>query len=241
MADLLEEARSRSAAMRPAEATLDVRAGDLQLTGALALPANARALVLLPRVSDLEPTAASNREVATALNLEGLATLRLELLTPNEVRRDAEGEDLRFDAALLSYRLIAATDAVMGEPRTSGLRIGYFAAGTTAAAAFVAAAERPDVGAIVSRGGRVDLALDVLPRVHAPALLIAGANEPGRLQQNQTALSRMSRGELVVIAGAGNRFEKPEATAEVASHTARFFRRHLSVIQPPGEVAASTQ
>jgi dienelactone hydrolase len=170
-----------------------------------------------------------NRHVAQLLNEAALATLLVDLLTPDEDAIDARTARLRFDIGLLAERLVAATDWLTGHPATRDLRVGYFGASTGAAAAFIAAAERPaGIRAVVSRGGRPDLAMDHLPLVSAPSLLIVGELDREVIAMNQAALAQL-RGEkeLVIVPGASHLFEEPGALDEVARLAAAWFRRHL--------------
>jgi dienelactone hydrolase len=152
------------------------------------------------------------------LNSAGLATLLVDLLTPDEETFDQRTAQLRFDIDLLAQRLIGATDWLTAHPDTRALRIGYFGASTGAGAALVAAAERPDVvGAVVSRGGRPDLAGRALAQVRAPTLLIVGGNDPQVIELNQAALELMRcEKQLVIVPGATHLFEEPGALDEVA-------------------------
>ncbi|HWP29429.1 MAG TPA: alpha/beta fold hydrolase, partial [Chloroflexota bacterium] len=159
-----------------------------------------------------------------------------DLLTPEEETLDARTAQLRFDIELLARRLVAATDWLRAQPATQGLRLGYFGASTGAAAALVAAAERPAVvDAIVSRGGRPDLAGQALRRVRAPTLLIVGGRDTVVLQLNQAALRELGAAEtrLVIVPGAGHLFEEPGALDEVARLAADWFMQHL-VSAPAG-------
>jgi dienelactone hydrolase len=171
-----------------------------------------------------------NRYVARALREAGLGTLLTDLLTPDEEAVDLRTGHLRFDIGLLSERLAGATDWLTENPATRGLRIGYFGASTGAGAALVAAAERPEVvGAVVSRGGRPDLAGEALPLVEAPTLLIIGGNDGPVIRMNEEAMERMSaEKELKVVPGAGHLFEEPGALEEVARLAAGWFARHLN-------------
>ncbi|HYZ32091.1 MAG TPA: alpha/beta hydrolase, partial [Crenalkalicoccus sp.] len=154
-----------------------VPAGAVTLEGDLNLPEGAHGLVLFAHGSGSSRHSPRNRYVARLLNEAGLATLLIDLLTTGEEAVDARTAALRFDIGLLAERLIHATDWAAGNPGTRELRIGYFGASTGAGAALVAAAERPEVvGAVVSRGGRPDLAGPALARVRAPTLLIVGGN-----------------------------------------------------------------
>ena len=170
-----------------------------------------------------------NRYVAGVLREANLATLLIDLLTEDEEEVDLRTTRLRFDIGLLARRLVRATDWLVQNPDTEQLRIGYFGASTGAGAALVAAAERPDeVGAIVSRGGRPDLAGDALPLVKAPTLLIVGGNDEPVIGMNEEALARMRAVKrLQIVPGASHLFEEPGALEEVARLATGWFARHL--------------
>ncbi len=167
--------------------------------------------------------------MARLLNEARLATLLVDLLTPEEEAIDARTAHLRFDIGLLAARLVAVTDWLNRLPETKDFPVGCFGASTGAAGALVAAAERPDaVYAVVSRGGRPDLAGPALPRVRAPTLLIVGGNDPEVIELNRKALARLRcEKELVIIPGATHLFEEPGALDEVARLARAWFERHL--------------
>jgi putative phosphoribosyl transferase len=158
-----------------------------------------------------------------------VATLLMDLLTESEEAADRVSGHLRFDIPLLARRLTAATDWVSTEPATRGLPVGYFGASTGASAALVAAAERPDrVAAVVSRGGRPDLAGEALDRVRAPTLLIVGGRDPLVRQLNEVALERLRvEARLEIVPGATHLFEEPGALEAVARLAREWFTRHL--------------
>jgi dienelactone hydrolase len=199
------------------------------LEGNLSLPADARGLVLFAHGSGSSRHSPRNRHVAERLNGGRLATLLLDLLTAEEERIDRTTAELRFDIALLADRLVQATDWLRSQPGTSAMPLGFFGASTGAGAALVAAAERPEqIGAVVSRGGRPDLAALALPLVHAPTLLIVGGADPQVITLNRTALSALHCDkELVIVPGATHLFEEPGALDAVADRAARWFQRHL--------------
>jgi len=206
-----------------------VPAGWVELAGDLVIPAGAPALVIFAHGSGSSRFSPRNRFVAGVLNQAGFATLLFDLLTPAEEDLDRSSGQLRFDIPLLAARLEAATAWARQEPELAGLRVGYFGASTGAAAALIAGANRPeDVGAIVSRGGRPDLAADYLDRVRAPTLLIVGGNDPVVLDLNRQALQRLRcEARLEVIPGAGHLFEEPGAMERVAELARDWFRIHL--------------
>jgi len=206
-----------------------VEAGKVALEGELAVPAGAKALVVFAHGSGSGRLSPRNRLVAGILNQAGIATLLFDLLTPEEEVRDAMTRHLRFDIGLLSERVEGATEWVRRSSETAGLKIGYFGASTGAAAALVAAARRPaDVAAIVSRGGRPDLAGDALVRVQAPTLLIVGGYDLPVIKINQDALTKLRcLKKLVVVPGASHLFEEPGKIEEVAKLASDWFTRHL--------------
>jgi putative phosphoribosyl transferase len=170
-----------------------------------------------------------NQAVAADLRAAGFGTLLLDLLTDQEDQEDARTAAFRFDIPLLAERVVAAVDVVTGDEETADLPIGCFGASTGAAAAIVAAAARPEhVGAVVSRGGRPDLAGDALDAIRAPTLLIVGARDPEVLELNQHALVRLEiECRLEVVADATHLFEEPGALEEVSRLAGDWFVRHL--------------
>lgn len=171
-----------------------------------------------------------NLEVAAVLHGAGLATLLFDLLTPQEQIRDEQTRALRFDIPMLGSRLAHVVDWLRADPRTSALRIGLFGASTGAAAALISAAERPDaVAAVVSRGGRPDLAMLHLPQVRAPVLLIVGGLDTAVIGMNRSAAKALACDhDLVIVPDATHLFSEPgklEAVAELAS---RWFTEHLT-------------
>jgi putative phosphoribosyl transferase len=206
-----------------------VPAGGVQVQGSLDVPPGASAVVAFAHGSGSGRHSPRNRAVAAALQAARLATLLIDLLTEAEEREDLRTGHLRFDIGLLAERLAGAGAWVREQPETSALRLGYFGASTGAAAALVAAAEAPDqVGAVVSRGGRPDLAGDALAKVRAPTLLIVGSLDEPVIGMNREAMARMgAEVELEIVEGASHLFEEP-GTLEVVSTLARdWFVRHL--------------
>ena len=211
------------------ERKVRVSAGPVTLEGSLGIPNSAGGVVLFAHGSGSGRHSPRNRYVARVLREANLATLLIDLLTEDEEEVDLHTTRLRFDIGLLARRLVGATDWLVQNPDTEQLRIGYFGASTGAGAALVAAAERPDeVGAIVSRGGRPDLAGDALPLVKAPTLLIVGGNDEPVIGMNEEALARMRAvNRLQIVPGASHLFEEPGALEEVARLATVWFARHL--------------
>lgn len=211
------------------ERQVRVPAGPVALEGNLDIPAGARGIVLFAHGSGSSRFSPRNRAVAQTLRSAGLATLLIDLLTPDEEAIDMRTRHLRFDIDLLARRLADTTDWLAQAPETRRLRIGYFGSSTGAAAALVAAAQRPDlIGAVVSRGGRPDLAGAALARVRAPTLLIVGGNDVPVIPLNEEALAQLGgEKQLFIVPGATHLFEEPGALEEVARLAARWFERYL--------------
>jgi putative phosphoribosyl transferase len=206
-----------------------VPVGGAVLPGDLVVPENARGLVLFAHGSGSSRRSPRNRQVATSLNRAGFGTLLLDLLTTAEEEVDRRTSAHRFEIALLARRLIGAVDWARGDRRLA-LPIGLFGASTGAAAALVAAAERADeVKAVVSRGGRPDLAGDALERVRTPTVLLVGSLDAQVLDLNRRALAELRAPvkELVVVPGASHLFEEPGALETVARLAAEWFGRYL--------------
>jgi dienelactone hydrolase len=200
----------------------------------LDVPPKACGVVLFAHGSGSSRHSPRNRFVATKLREWGLATLLIDLLTPEEEAVDAGTARLRFDIGLLAERLAGATDWLGQDPDTGGLKVGYFGASTGGGAALVAAAGRPDVvGAVVSRGGRPDLAGPALPHVQAPTLLIVGGDDEPVVAMNQEALRHLRcEKRLEIVPGATHLFEEPGALEEVARLAGQWFRDHLAPAVP---------
>lgn len=199
--------------------------GGVVLAGDLTLPQRAAALVIFAHGSGSSRLSPRNREVAATLHGAGLATLLFDLLTDEEGRH----RERVFDIPLLARRLEGATRWAIAEPDTRGLPVGYFGASTGAAAALRAAAAAHDViGAVVSRGGRPDLAADRLPLVSAPTLLLVGSRDPDVLELNRRAAAMLRcEHQLTVIEGATHLFAEPGTLEEVARLAAEWFTNHL--------------
>jgi dienelactone hydrolase len=192
------------------------------------MPRNAVGLVIFAHGSGSSRHSPRNRAVASRLNAAGLATLLLDLLTAEEDTYDRITAQLRFDIALLTERLDAAMRWASQQGATAPLPVGLFGASTGGAAALAAAADHPEVRAVVVRGGRPDLAGDALRKVRAPTLMIVGGNDPVVLDLNRRACAVMTAGcRLVVIPGATHLFEEPGALEEVSRLAVDWFLEHL--------------
>lgn len=209
--------------------SVTVTAGRIRLQGDLRIPAGARGIVLFAHGSGSSRFSPRNRFVADVLHRAGLATFLLDLLTAKEESIDRVTAALRFNIGLLAERLVEATDWVARQPETGSFRVGYFGSSTGAAAALIAAARRPDrVGAIVSRGGRPDLAGPALSEVRAPTLLIVGGEDRQVIELNKGAMARMrAPAELKIIPGATHLFEEPGALEQVVRMASDWFVRHM--------------
>jgi dienelactone hydrolase len=218
--------------VRGGDHTTSVRipAARVELAGDLGIPEGATGIVVFAHGSGSSRLSTRNQAVARRLREAGLATLLFDLLTEEEERVDTVTREHRFDIPRLAERLVQVTDWLTQDPRTAPLRIGYFGASTGAAAALVAAAERPDaVRAVVSRGGRPDLAAAALGRVRAPTLLIVGGLDVPVIGMNQEAFDGLEVEKLMqIVPGATHLFPEPGALEVVADLTADWFGRHLS-------------
>jgi putative phosphoribosyl transferase len=204
--------------------------GALTLEGTLGVPARVRGVVLFAHGSGSSRFSPRNRFVARVLREAGLGTLLLDLLSREEENVDNVTRELRFDIGLLADRLVASIDWLDREPTTRGVPIGLFGASTGGGAALVAAAERPErVAAVVSRGGRPDLAGDALPQVRAPTLLLVGERDDVVISLNESAKAKM-RGvaQLAVIPGATHLFEEAGALEQVANAAREWFLVYLA-------------
>ncbi|MGW7665809.1 dienelactone hydrolase family protein [Streptomyces sp. NPDC054775] len=199
------------------------------LTGDLVVPGNVPAVILFAHGSGSSRLSVRNRAAAAELHKAGLGTLLLDLLSEREEREDAATARHRFDIPMLSRRLVAALEWLAQEPNTRTLPAGLFGASTGAAAALMAAAEQPErVYAVVSRGGRPDLAGDALERVTAPVLLVVGGADEAVLGLNREAAERLSAPhEIHVVPGATHLFPEPGALEEVAEVAGQWFLEHL--------------
>ena len=212
------------------ERAVRIPAGRDVLDGDLVVPVDARGIVLFAHGSGSSRHSSRNRFVAGELQDAGLATLLMDLLTAAEERRDVYTAEYRFDIELLGVRLTAAVDWLSQEPSTAALGVGLFGASTGAAAALIAAAERPArVRAVVSRGGRPDLAGAALSRVAAPTLLIVGGDDEPVITLNQEALAQLGcEKRLEIVPGATHLFEEPGTLERVAALARDWFIAHYS-------------
>ncbi len=214
---------------------LVIKTREVTLRAILAIPEKARSIVLFAHGAGSSRHSPRNQHVAQKLQEAGLATLLLDLLTEDEERIDMYTGRLRFDIPFLAGRLESATEWVLSNEQTSSFDIGYFGASTGAAAALVASVQRPEsVRAIVSRGGRPDLALNVLPEVKPPVLLIVGGRDLEVLEMNRQAARKLTtEHDLVVIPGASHLFEEPGKLDVVADVARAWFAQHVKM---PAEV-----
>jgi len=209
------------------------------IAGDLVIPHDADGIVVFAHGSGSGRFSSRNRLVAQSLNDDGFATLLLDLLTEREEQLDRVSREHRFDIPLLARRVLAAVDWCRSDPRTNSLPIGLFGASTGAAAALVAAGTRPHaIAAVVSRGGRPDLAGDMLEHVLAPTLLIVGGADAVVIDLNQLALERMrcSR-RIAIVPGATHLFEEPGALDQVCGLASRWFAQHLHSVAPASSAA----
>jgi len=209
---------------------VEVRCPDVSLDGDLSVPDGATGLVIFAHGSGSSRFSPRNRYVARQLQEGGLGTLLFDLLTEDEEEVDVRTREYRFNIELLTRRLVGAVDWASDFEATSNLIYGYFGSSTGAAAALKAAARRPDAtGAVVSRGGRVDLAEEDLERVEAPSLFIVGGEDHTVLDLNRGALAWMScETELEIVPGAGHLFEGEGELEQVAGLARDWFVRHLA-------------
>jgi putative phosphoribosyl transferase len=211
-------------------AEVRIPAGRATLDGNLTIVDEAIGLVLFVHGSGSSRHSPRNQFVARTLNNAGLATLLFDLLTPEEEIVDARTAELRFDIDLLAERLVHATKWAQAQALTRDLRIGYFGSSTGGGAALVAAAQLPnDIGAVVSRGGRPDLAGDCLPKVKTPTLLIVGGEDHVVIDLNEQARAQMTcEVKIDIVPGATHLFEEPGALEQVAKLASDWFTSHLA-------------
>ena len=208
--------------------SVQILLGQADLVGDLVVPEKATGLVLFAHGSGSSRLSPRNRHVADILNGAGLATLLVDLLTTQEEHIDLQTREFRFNIGLLAERLIGLTEWQSAHPDLSALSLGYFGASTGSAAALIAAAARPQrVRAVVSRGGRPDLAASSLPRVQSPTLLIVGGDDAQVIELNQQAFEALQCDKkLDIVPGATHLFEEPGALEAVARLAADWYRSH---------------
>ena len=220
---MLESPLFKTAAVR-------IPAGEVSLNADLAIPPEARGIVAFAHGSGSGRHSPRNRYVAQTLNRYKFATLLADLLTEEEEIIDMRTRHLRFDIPMLAGRLIDVVEWLQREPQTKHLKIGWFGASTGAGAALIAAARRPEnIMAVVSRGGRPDLAGDDLSKVIAPVLLIVGENDPQVIDLNESALARLNaQSKLEIVPGATHLFEEPGTLESAALLAANWFQDHAA-------------
>ena len=211
------------------EGLVHVPIASITLEGNLLIPTGARGIVLFAHGSGSSRFSSRNRYVASELRAAGLGTLLIDLLTAQEERVDAMTAHLRFDIGMLADRLVGTIAWLRQQPETASLSIGMFGASTGGGAALVAAAQRPDdVQAVVSRGGRPDLAGDALESVQAPTLLIVGGDDTPVIRMNRDAYERLHcEKRMEIVPGASHLFEEPGTLEQVARSAADWFQRYL--------------
>jgi putative phosphoribosyl transferase len=221
------------------ETRIDLRLDDIVLEGHLAIPEEPHGIVLFAHGSGSSRHSPRNRFVARRLNESHLGTLLFDLLTEQEHARDQVTGRFRFDIHLLGERLISAVDSIARQPETAGMSVGLFGASTGAAAALIAAAARVEtVAAVVSRGGRPDLAWESLAEIRAPTLLIVGELDRPVIELNQRAYEQLkTEKRLDIVSGATHLFEEPGALEAVADLAARWFVHYVKP-QPESSVQA---
>jgi dienelactone hydrolase len=207
-----------------------VPAAGITLEGNLLLPGGARGVVMFAHGSGSSRFSSRNRHVAEVLRAAGVGTLLIDLLTRDEEDADARTAHLRFDIGMLADRLVAASEWLGKQSETRSLKLGLFGASTGGGAALVAAARKPErIAAVVSRGGRPDLAGPALPAVQAPTLLIVGGDDEPVIEMNREAYEQMvCERRIVIVPGASHLFEEPGTLEEVARLAAEWFTRHLA-------------
>ena len=231
------------------ERRLSLQLDEVTLEGQLAIPEGSRSLAIFAHGSGSSRHSPRNRSVARRLNEAHLATLLFDLLTEGEQARDQASGELRFDIPFLAQRLSAAVDFVTEQPETHEMMLGLFGASTGAAAALMTAARHPSqIAAVVSRGGRPDLAWQSLPQVKAPTLLIVGEMDRAVIELNRRAFAQLqSEKRFEIVSGASHLFEEPGTLDAVADLAAQWFARHMKSNQAalsrskPGDSAKNVQ
>ncbi len=213
---------------------IQILSGGVRLEGILSIPEDPKGIVLFVHGNGNSRHSPRNQYVAQTLQEAGLATLLFDLLTPREEEIDQHTNHLRFDIGLLARRTVGAIEWLDLEPYARELRIGLFGSSTGAAAALIAAAELPEkVDAVVSRGGRPDLAETALRKVRAPTLFIVGGDDEIVLELNKEALDQMQSGsekKMIVVPGATHLFEEPGAIEYAARLAREWFSEHLDQV-----------
>jgi putative phosphoribosyl transferase len=211
------------------EQALKIPVGNIEVEGNMFLPEDAGCLIIFSHGSGSSRFSPRNQYVAKEFNKAGMGSLLFDLLTPNEEEEDDLTGQYRFNISLLSQRLVSVTDWLQNDPQTSSLKLGYFGASTGAAAALIAAAKLSRlVSAVVSRGGRPDLAGQYLPDVRAPTLLLVGGDDEEVIELNKQAQAQMTnKNKLVIIPGATHLFEEPGKLEEVSRFAADWFNQYL--------------
>jgi len=219
----------RNVSNKDEENLVKIPIGKVMLEGNLVVPKDAEGVVLFAHGSGSSRFSSRNRYVAGEIQKAGLSTLLFDLLTKEEEVIDMQTRHLRFDIEFLAHRLIGATEWVKKNAKTRNLTIGYFGASTGAAAALIAAVKYPnDINAVVSRGGRPDLAMQYLPKVKAPTLLIVGGNDVPVIEMNKEAMEQLhTEKKLEIVPGASHLFEEPGTLEEVAKLAAEWFVHYL--------------
>jgi putative phosphoribosyl transferase len=219
----------RHYAMMTGHNQVEIAVGDVRLEGDLYVPEEAKGVVLFAHGSGSGRHSPRNQFVAGELNAGGLATFLMDLLTRYEEEQDRYTGHLRFDIGLLADRLVGATEWLIHQKHLRDMKVGYFGASTGGGAALVAAAKcRRRVSAVVSRGGRPDLAGEALPQVVAPTLLIVGGNDKPVIEMNRQAMRQMQcEHKLEIVPGATHLFEEPGTLQQVAALAREWFQKHL--------------
>ncbi|MDH3352974.1 MAG: dienelactone hydrolase family protein [Nanoarchaeota archaeon] len=208
-------------------ANIKIKSKDVELNGILTIPDKSKAIVLFAHGTGSSRLSPRNQFVSEFLNKKGFATLLMDLLTEDEENIDDRTGELRFDVEFLAERLVYATEWLRKNKLTKNLKIGYFGSSTGAAAALIAASKTGDVFAIVSRGGRPDLALKYLEKVSFPTLLIVGGEDTEVIGMNEEAFEKLkSEKELKIIPGATHLFEEEGALEKVANLAANWFSNY---------------
>jgi len=208
---------------------VDITAGKITLKGNLEVPKDAKGIAVFAHGSGSSRFSPRNNFVAGELNKSGLATLLMDLLTEEEEAIDMQTAHLRFDIDLLADRLVQTKEWLLKQPDTKNLKVGYFGSSTGGGAALVAAAKDPSIKAVVSRGGRPDLAgAGVLGKVQCPTLLIVGGNDEPVIGMNKDAMGKMKcEVKLEIVKGATHLFEEPGKLEEVARLASEWFKKYL--------------